>query len=220
MIRRVYEQASKAGCSDVYVACSEDEVRLEMEKNGAKSYMTDADLPSGTDRVYAALSKIDPKHEFDVVVNMQGDVPNINPEIISQTIDVLKQEPNCDIATAVTLITDKETQNSPNVVKPVLSFVSSNVARAHYFSRAKVPYGDGEYYEHIGLYAYRRSALEEFVKLPPSNLEKREKLEQLRAIEAGMRIYACEIPQDMKPINVDVIDDLELIRSVISDENR
>lgn len=216
MIRRVYEQAVKAGIGDVYVACSEDAVKAEMQACGAKAIMTNPDLPSGTDRIYAALCDIDPDREFDVVVNMQGDVPNIDPEIIRKTVNLLSSVPECDIATAVTKISDGESQNNPNVVKPVISFSDKDYSEAHYFSRAAIPYGEGEYYEHIGIYVYRREILERFVALSPSKLELREKLEQLRAIESGMRIFACLIDEDMKPNNVDTPEDLERVRREIA----
>lgn len=216
MIQRVYEAASRADCDQVYVACSEIEVKNEVEKIGGRAIMTDPNLPSGTDRIAAALAEIDKNRECEIIVNMQGDVPNISAKIINDSIKLLEDYPDCDIATAMVKIQDKEQAKNPNVVKPVCSFLEDKTAKALYFSRSAVPYNTENYFEHIGLYVYRRESLEKFVSLPTSKLEETEKLEQLRALEAGMNIYLREIDAKEKPMNIDTIEDLEKIRNIIS----
>ncbi len=212
MIERVCLQAQKTKYKHIYVACSEVETKQVVEKAGFRAIMTQADLPSGTDRIYHALLELEQEKKIDIIVNLQGDLPNIEPEVIDDTIDALLTSDTADIATAVVKIEDSNLANDPNVVKAVVNFpVGKNTSMAHYFSRAKIPYNAPLYYEHIGIYVYRRSAIEKFVNLSESNLEKYEKLEQLRAIDNGMKIIARLIPYALKPISIDTKADLELL---------
>ena len=189
-------------------------MKNEVEGKGYRAIMTDPDLPSGTDRIYAALNKLPIMP--DIIVNLQGDLPNIDSKIIADAVKVLDEKPDADIATAVVEIKDEELVNDPNVVKAVVNFDNHNTAQAYYFSRSTVPYGAPKLYEHIGIYVYRKEALEQFVKLPQSYFEKYEKLEQLRAIENGLKIYACEIPNNLKPISVDTKEDLDRVEGLVA----
>ncbi len=206
MIVHVMERAQEAGCGPVYVACCEKEVFEAVEHHGGQAVMTKIDLPSGSDRVRAAADNIDPDGHYDVVVNVQGDTPGLDPAAIRDVISVLARVPECDIATAVIETSDPREMADPNVVKAVMG--QGN--RALYFSRAQMPTGHGPVWHHIGIYAYRREALNRFCDLEPSYLEMREKLEQLRALEAGMNIYVEMI--DDAPIGVDTPEDLERVR--------
>ena len=218
MIVRVMECAEAANIGPVVVAAAEKEIVDEITKAGGKAVLTDPNLNSGSDRVFAALSEIDPGGKHDVVINLQGDIPLIEPEIIRAALLPLAST-NADISTLVAKITNMEELDDPNVVKAAVSFAggSSNIASALYFSRAAIPAGEGPYYHHIGIYAFRRKALERFVALPPSALETREKLEQLRALENGMAI-ACALV-DTVPFGVDTPDDLERARKIIAGQN-
>ena len=175
--------------------------------------MTRADHASGSDRIFEALEKLDPEGRHDVVVNVQGDLPTIDPGAIAASVSPLS-DPAVDIATLVAVIEREEEKTNPSVVKMVGSPLSPGRFRALYFTRATAPYGDGPLYHHIGLYAYRRKALSRFVSLRPSPLEMREKLEQLRALEAGMRIDAIVV-NDV-PLGVDTPHDLERAREIIA----
>ncbi|CAO5676853.1 MAG: 3-deoxy-manno-octulosonate cytidylyltransferase [Holosporales bacterium] len=206
MILWVYEQAKKVNVGDVYVAtCSHEIVQL-IEQAGGTAILTDPDLPSGTDRVYAALESIE--KTYDTVVNLQGDLPFIDPDLISRVLDTLQW--GADIATLCAPIHEEEDIVNPAVVKPVLSFMPNGYANALYFSRSAVPYGALQYYHHIGIYAFKTQALKQFVALPPSALEKIEKLEQLRALENGMTIHAAVV--DHIPLSIDTPQDLEKAR--------
>jgi 3-deoxy-manno-octulosonate cytidylyltransferase (CMP-KDO synthetase) len=174
--------------------------------------MTRADHPSGSDRIHEALGKLDPRGETEIVVNLQGDFPTILPDNIRSVLAPLT-DPAVDIATLAAQIHTEEEAGNPNVVKAVGSPVSAGRLRALYFTRATAPYGDGPRYHHIGLYAYRRAALERFVSLPPSALERQEKLEQLRALEAGMRIDITIV--ETVPRGVDTPADLETARLIL-----
>jgi 3-deoxy-manno-octulosonate cytidylyltransferase (CMP-KDO synthetase) len=201
MIVHVWERCVAAGAGDVVVACDGPVIADAISKAGGKAVLTDADLPSGSDRIWQALSTIDPTSQYDVVVNVQGDLPTLDPSLIHQALAVL-EDPAVDIATLAAPIHDVEEITDPAVVKPVIAFDQSGTkGRALYFSRQTLPYGEGAHYHHIGLYAYRRKALQEFVALSPSLLEKREKLEQLRALEADMRIGIAVV--DAVPLGVD-----------------
>lgn len=203
MIEHVYARAAESGLGPVYVAAAEEEIKSAVEKAGGKAVLTDPSLPSGSDRVWAALRQIDPEGKFLAVINVQGDQPNLSPQIIRALAEALE---NADIATPVAEITDQAEMANPNVVKAV---VAAN-GKALYFTRNPAPHGEGPFYHHIGIYAYRREALQKFVNLPPSPLEKRERLEQLRALENGFSIAAIivnEIPQ-----SVDTEEDLEKAR--------
>jgi 3-deoxy-manno-octulosonate cytidylyltransferase (CMP-KDO synthetase) len=174
--------------------------------------MTRADHPSGSDRIFEALNVLDPKGRVRIVVNVQGDLPTIAPADIAAALTPLN-DPAVDIATLAAEIKKAEERTNPNVVKVVGSVVEPGRLRALYFTRATAPAGDGALYHHIGLYAYRRAALERFVKLSPSPLEQREKLEQLRALEAGMRIDVAIV--DTVPLGVDTPQDLETARAML-----
>jgi 3-deoxy-manno-octulosonate cytidylyltransferase (CMP-KDO synthetase) len=224
MIVRVWECAMQSGIGEVLVACDCDQIKHAIEQAGGRAVLTDPDVPSGSDRIWAALNAIQSNH--DVVVNVQGDMPTLDPSVIKQAILPLA-DVSVDIATLASAIRDTQEIHDPAVVKVVFSRQSPvaskhtgdrglETGRALYFSRAPIPYGDGEHYHHIGIYAYRRTALENFVSLPPSALEKRERLEQLRALEAGMRMDVVVV--DTVPLGVDTPETLEKARAIIKDE--
>jgi 3-deoxy-manno-octulosonate cytidylyltransferase (CMP-KDO synthetase) len=175
--------------------------------------LTRADHASGSDRIFEAVETLDPEGRHDVVVNVQGDLPTIDPRAIAASVVPLA-DPAVDIATLAAVIAREPERGDPNVVKLVGSEVSASRLRALYFTRATAPYGDGPLYHHIGLYAYRRRALQRFVGLPPSPLERRERLEQLRALEAGLRIDAMIV--DDVPLGVDTPHDLERAREILA----
>jgi 3-deoxy-manno-octulosonate cytidylyltransferase (CMP-KDO synthetase) len=175
--------------------------------------MTRADHPSGSDRIFEALGALDPNREVEIVVNLQGDFPTIGADNIRDVLAPLT-DPEVDIATLAAEIHTEEEATNPNVVKAVGSVVGPRRLRALYFTRATAPHGEGPRYHHIGLYAYRRAALERFVQLPPSPLERQEKLEQLRALEAGMRIDIGIV--DTVPRGVDTPADLETTRQILT----
>lgn len=213
MIVQVMRRAEEAAVGPVAVACCEPEVADAVHAAGGVAVMTDADLPSGSDRIWQALESLDPDGRFDAVVNVQGDLPTLDPALVRTAVDVLAD--GADISTLICEITREEEKTNPNVVKCVIGLgAGARNGRALYFSRATVPHGDGPLYHHIGLYAYRREALKRFVQLPPGVLEVREKLEQLRALEAGMRIDAARV--DTVPLGVDTPADLERARSLLA----
>src|SRR5579862_1678401 len=187
MIVHVLRRAEAAQIGRVAVATDTPEIAAVAKSHGFEAVMTRADHPSGSDRIYQALGKLDPQGRIETVVNLQGDFPTILPDNIRSVLVPLA-DPAVDIATLAAEIHTEEESTNPNVVKMVGSQVSERRLRALYFTRATAPWGDGPRYHHVGLYAYRRAALERFVQLPPSPLERQEKLEQLRALEAGMRI--------------------------------
>jgi 3-deoxy-manno-octulosonate cytidylyltransferase (CMP-KDO synthetase) len=174
--------------------------------------MTRPDHPSGSDRIFEALGKADPQGSTQIIVNVQGDLPTLEPSDLKAALAPL-QNPAVDIATLAAEITKPEERTNPNVVKVVGSPLRPDLLRALYFTRATAPHGDGPLYHHIGLYAYRRAALAKFVSLPPSPLEKREKLEQLRALEAGMRIDVAIVKS--VPLGVDTPHDLDAARAIL-----
>ncbi len=175
--------------------------------------LTDPDLPSGSDRIFQALERIDPKGAHDVIVNLQGDIPGLDPIYVRIVAETLAAS-GADIATLVTQIVDPADRTNPNVPKPVIAWdEDGQTGRALYFTRATAPHGDGPLYFHVGIYAYTRAALARFVALPPSSLERREKLEQLRALEAGMRIAVARV--DSVPLSVDTPEDLEKARAAL-----
>ncbi|MDA7705452.1 3-deoxy-manno-octulosonate cytidylyltransferase [Rickettsiales bacterium] len=207
MIQRVYEQSCKANLGQSYVACDSDEVKNLIENIGGKAILTDPDLPSGTDRIYQALQKIPNRDDFDFIVNLQGDLPIIDPEIIEKTANLIANS-SFDIATIAVKIDNENDINDPNIVKVAIANLSKDGGKALYFSRSAIPHNkDGNFYEHIGIYVYKRSALEKFVQLEVSNLEKLEKLEQLRALENNMTIGVAIA--DSKPISIDTKSDLQ-----------
>ncbi|MBH9974550.1 MULTISPECIES: 3-deoxy-manno-octulosonate cytidylyltransferase [Bartonella] len=212
MIVHVAERANKANLGRVVVATDHEDVANAVKAHGMEAVMTRPDHQSGSDRIYEALTLLDPDNRFDVIVNVQGDLPTIAPHEIAAALKPL-ENPETDIATLGAEISVEEEKFNPNVVKIVGSPIGKTRLRALYFTRATAPYGKGPLYHHIGLYAYKRKALQRFVSLQPSYLEKRESLEQLRALEAGMRIDA-EIIETV-PLGVDTIEDLEHAREMI-----
>jgi 3-deoxy-manno-octulosonate cytidylyltransferase (CMP-KDO synthetase) len=216
MIVHVWKRAMEAGIGPVVVAAAETEIAEAVRAAGGQAVLTDPDLPSGSDRVWAALNAVDPQGAHDVVVNLQGDLPAIDPQVIAAVLKPLA-EPQVDIATLVAAIRSEEERQNPNVVKAALAFApGQDVGRALYFSRVPVPWGEGPHWHHIGIYAYRRAALTRFVDLPVGLLEAREKLEQLRALENGMRIDAALV--DTVPDGVDTPADLERARALLADK--
>ena len=212
MIVHVLRRAEAAGIGRVAVATDTPEIAAAVTTHGGEAVMTRADHPSGSDRIFEALGQLDPKGEIQIIVNLQGDFPTIHPDNIRSVLAPLG-DPAVDIATLAARIHTEEEATNPNVVKAVGSPVSPGRLRALYFTRATAPWGDGPRYHHIGLYAYRRAALERFVSLPPSPLEMQEKLEQLRALEAGMRIDIGIV--DTVPRGVDTPADLETARLIL-----
>jgi 3-deoxy-manno-octulosonate cytidylyltransferase (CMP-KDO synthetase) len=214
MILHVMDRAREADVGRVVIACSEQEVADAVIADGGEAVMTDPDLPSGSDRVHAALQAIDPDGQHDVIVNLQGDLPTIEVSTTLAAVSPL-ENPAVDIATVTVEITREEEKTNPNVVKAVCACKpGSTVTQALYFTRATAPTGDGPLYHHIGIYAYRREALERFVSLPPGILERRERLEQLRALEDGMRIDIALV--DAAPLGVDTPEDLERARDALA----
>jgi 3-deoxy-manno-octulosonate cytidylyltransferase (CMP-KDO synthetase) len=212
MIVHVLRRAEAAGIGRVAVATDTPDIAVAVMAHGGQAVMTRADHPSGSDRIFEALGKLDPDGEADIIVNLQGDFPTIHPDNIRSVLAPL-DDPAVDIATLAAQIHTEEEATNPNVVKAVGSPVSAGRLRALYFTRATAPHGDGPRYHHIGLYAYRRAALQRFVSLPPSPLELQEKLEQLRALEAGMRIDIGIV--DTVPRGVDTPADLETARLIL-----
>lgn len=213
MIVHVLRRAEAAGIGRVAVATDTPEIAAAVASYGGEAIMTRTDHPSGSDRIFEALGQIDPGGEVQIIVNLQGDFPTIHPDNIRSVLAPL-DDPAVDIATLAARIHTEEEAANPNVVKAVGSLVSAGRLRALYFTRATAPHGDGPRYHHIGLYAYRRTALERFVALPPSPLEVQEKLEQLRALEAGMRIDIGIV--DTVPRGVDTPADLETARQILA----
>jgi 3-deoxy-manno-octulosonate cytidylyltransferase (CMP-KDO synthetase) len=213
MIVHVLRRAEAAAIGPVVVATDSLEIEAAVQKAGGRAVMTRADHASGSDRIFEALGKVDPGRRAAIVVNVQGDLPTLEPSAIAAAVALLADE-TVDIATPAAEITRAEERDNPGVVKVVGTPVAPARLRALYFTRATAPSGDGPLYHHIGLYAFRRAALERFVALPQSPLEKREKLEQLRALEAGMRIDVAIV--DAVPLAVDTPEDLARARAVLS----
>jgi 3-deoxy-manno-octulosonate cytidylyltransferase (CMP-KDO synthetase) len=215
MIAHVLDRAVEAGLGPVFVATDSEEIAIAVEKAGGQAVMTRADHASGSDRIYEAMGRIGAG--ADIVVNVQGDLPTIDPAEICAALAPLS-DPAVDIATLAAEIRRPEERTDPNVVKvigtPVGHDGDAARLRALYFTRATAPFGDGPLYHHIGLYAYRRKALETFVRLPASTLEQRERLEQLRALEAGMRIDVAIVAA--VPLGVDTPHDLETARAMLA----
>ena len=213
MIVQVALRAREAGAERIVVAVDDEQVFAAVQNAGFDVMMTRDDHQSGSDRIFEALQKADPYGKAEYVINVQGDLPTIEAETIRASLRPLENAA-VDIATLTVEITDEEEKTNPNVVKVVGSPLSETRLRALYFTRTTAPYGEGPLYHHIGLYTYRRAALETFVRLPPSPLELRERLEQLRALEAGMRIDA-EIVRSV-PLGVDTPHDLEKARKILA----
>ncbi len=214
MIVHVWKRAKIADVGPVLVSAANSEIGEKIRPFGVTTIQTKPEHPSGSDRVYEALMLKDPSEEHDIVVNLQGDLPTIDPELIRAVLKPLEHRA-VDIATLVVEIVEARERTDPNVVKAAVGFdPGSRIGRALYFSRNVVPAGDGPLYHHIGIYAYRRPALARFVALPPGVLERREKLEQLRALEHGMRIDAARV--DTVPLGVDTPADLERARVLLA----
>lgn len=215
MIVQVMKRAQESGLGRVAIACAEGEIKSAVEKAGGEAVMTDPALPSGSDRILQALKKLDPDGRHDAIINVQGDLPTLEPRLIKIAFDLLSN-PQTDIGTLAAIITKDAEKNNPNVVKAVAEIDFTKGARqgrALYFTRTTAPSGDGPLLHHIGLYAYKREALEKFVAAPPSSLEKRERLEQLRALALGMRIDVAIV--DTVPLGVDTPEDLEEARKTL-----
>jgi len=213
MIVQVALRAREAGAERIVVAVDDERVFDAVRTAGFDVIMTRNDHQSGSDRIYEALQKADPEGSAEFVINVQGDLPTIEPETIRASL-LPMDNPQVDIATLTVPITDEDEKTNPSIVKIVGSPLSQTRLRALYFTRATAPYGNGPLYHHIGLYTYRRAALEKFVSLKPSVLELRESLEQLRALEAGMRIDA-EIVRSI-PLGVDTQPQLETARKILA----
>ncbi|WP_208434985.1 3-deoxy-manno-octulosonate cytidylyltransferase [Bartonella phoceensis] len=212
MIVHVAEQAKKAAIGRTLVATDHNDVAKAVTAYGHECIMTSDHHQSGSDRIHEALMRIDPKQRYNAILNVQGDLPTIMPHEIISALRPLENS-FTDIATLGAKITEESEKIDPNVVKIIGTPLSQNRLRALYFTRATAPYGDGLFFHHIGIYAYRREALEKFVALKPSPLEQREKLEQLRALEHNMRIDVEII--DTIPLSVDTQRDLERVRKIL-----
>lgn len=213
MIVHVARRAAETGLGRVVVATDTDEIAQVVEAHGFEAVMTRADHETGSDRIFEALNTLDPQGKVDIVVNIQGDLPTLDPGIAAAALRPFEDR-QVDIATLGVEIVREEEKTNPAVVKIVGSPLSPSRMRALYFTRSTAPWGEGPLYHHVGLYAYRRAALERFVSLAPSALERREKLEQLRALEAGMRIDVEIV--DSVPLGVDTPEDLERARNILS----
>jgi 3-deoxy-manno-octulosonate cytidylyltransferase (CMP-KDO synthetase) len=213
MIVRVLRQAEAAGAGPVAVAAGDSEIVDAVEAAGGRAVLTDPALPSGSDRILAALAVVDPDGRHDVVINLQGDMPFVDPGVVGACARLLATRPDCDIATIVAAESDASDRSNPDVVKAVLAMQPDGACgRALYFTRSTL-YGEGPVWRHIGIYGYRRAALERFNAAQPSPLERREKLEQLRALELGMSIWAGVASS--APISVDTPADLEAARAAV-----
>ncbi len=211
MIVRVLRRAEAAGVGPVAVAAGDQAIVDAVEAAGGRAVLTDPALPSGSDRIRAALEALDPEGRHDAVINLQGDMPFVQKEVVSACARLLEAEPGCDIATVVAAESSAADRTNTDVVKAVLAFQdSAHRARALYFTRSTL-WGEGPVWRHIGIYGYRREALMRFTDAQPSALERREKLEQLRALEMGMQIWAAVL--DEAPISVDTPADLEQARA-------
>jgi 3-deoxy-manno-octulosonate cytidylyltransferase (CMP-KDO synthetase) len=211
MIVRVWKRAVAADIGPVVVAAGEREIAAAVEQVGGRAVMTAPDLPSGSDRIYAALNAVDRGYEHDIVINLQGDLPTIEPQAIAASLEALTVT-GADIGTLAAEIEDDEDADNPHITKVIACWdVTGRRGRALYFTRAKAPWGKGPLFAHVGLYAYKREALQRFVNLAPSRLELREQLEQLRALEAGMSIALARI--DAMPQSVDTEADLDKVRA-------
>jgi 3-deoxy-manno-octulosonate cytidylyltransferase (CMP-KDO synthetase) len=213
MIVHVWRRAMEANAGRVVVATDSSEILDAVEKAGGEAVMTRADHPSGSDRIHEAVMALDPQRRAGIVVNLQGDLPTLDPRLVTACIAPLSDAAT-DIATLAAVISEDDEKINPNVVKVVGTPIGDRRLRALYFTRATAPHGDGPLHHHIGIYAYRRESLERFVSLPQGVLERREKLEQLRALEAQMRIDVSIV--DTVPLGVDTPADLERARRLIT----
>jgi 3-deoxy-manno-octulosonate cytidylyltransferase (CMP-KDO synthetase) len=212
LIVRVLRQALAADVGPVAVAAGDPDIVAAVRDAGGVAVLTDPALPSGSDRIMAALALLDPKARHDAVINLQGDMPFVQPSLVAACAHLLRDEPSCDIATAVAPEADAADRDNVDVVKAVVSLAAgADRGRALYFTRSRL-YGEGPIWRHIGIYGYRRAALAQFTAAAPSPLEQREKLEQLRALELGLSIWAAVV--DNAPISVDTPADLAAARAV------
>ncbi len=217
MIVQVCRRVEEAQLGPVVVAAAESEIAEAVQAAGFEAVLTPPGLPSGTDRIWHALQQVDPEGEHDTIINVQGDLPTLDPEVLRAILAPLKNHPNAEITTAAARITELAEHTNPHVVKAVVAWEEGSTprqGRALYFTRATAPSGEeSPRYHHIGVYAYRRTTLERFVALPPSPLEQQERLEQLRALEAGIPIQVVET-EDI-PLGVDTPEDLEKARGAL-----
>jgi 3-deoxy-manno-octulosonate cytidylyltransferase (CMP-KDO synthetase) len=213
MIVHVLRRAQEADIGPVAVATDTPRIAEAVEAAGGRAVMTRADHPSGSDRIHEALARLDTDGRHDLVINVQGDLPTIDPAAIRAAADLMA-DAEVALGTLVAEIVRDEERTAPHVVKMIGSPLGGGRHRALYFTRAMAPWGEGPLYHHIGLYAWRREMLARFVALPPSPLERREKLEQLRALEAGMRIDAQEVA--VVPLGVDTAGDLDRARAMLA----
>lgn len=214
MIVQVWRRAVAAGVGPVIVACAEEAIAAAVRAAGGEAVLTDPALPSGTDRIFAALRAIDPERRFERVINLQGDLPTLDPAALAQVLEPLDRL-GTDLATLANATEDPDEIADPNVVKAVVAFDPDEPAlgRALYFTRAAAPSGPGPVWHHIGIYAFARAALERFASVPPSPLERRERLEQLRALENGMSVGVRVV--DAVPFGVDTPADLAKARAIL-----
>jgi 3-deoxy-manno-octulosonate cytidylyltransferase (CMP-KDO synthetase) len=211
LIVRVLRQAQAAGIGPVAVAAGDAEIVRAVEAAGGRAVLTDPDLPSGSDRILAALAVLDPERRHDAVINLQGDIPFLDPALIRACAALLEQEPSCDIATLIAPEGSPAERTDPDCPKAIMALApGATSGRALYFTRSTL-YGDAPVWRHIGLYGYRRDALDRFAAAPPSPLERREKLEQLRALELGLSIWAAVA--EAMPIEVNTPAELAIARA-------
>lgn len=213
MIVHVWRRAMESGVGAAVVATDELRIVEAIEKAGGRAVLTRSDHHTGSDRIKEAADIVDPGGRHDIIVNVQGDLPTIDPRVIAASVEPLADSA-VDIVTLASVITREDEKSEPSVVKAIGSEISPGRMRALYFTRVTAPGGEGPLYHHIGLYTYRRRALDRFVSLPPSPLEKRERLEQLRAIEDGMRIDIIVV--DDVPLGVDTPHDLDRARAILA----
>lgn len=215
MIVHVWRRGVEADVGPVIVAAGDQAIVDAIESIGGRAILTDPSLPSGSDRAAAALQVVDPEARYDIVICLQGDLPTIAPAVVRATLEPLAREPACDIATLATVISSREELEAAQVVKVALAIEpGATIGRAIYFSRAIIPSGADKHFHHLGLYTYRRDALKRFVELPLGILERAEQLEQLRALEHGMRIDVRVV--DSEPLGVDTVTDLERARMLLA----
>ena len=211
MIVRVWRRAVEAGVGPVVVAAGDAEIVAVIEAAGGRAVLTEPDLPSGSDRILQALTRLDPHGRHDAVINLQGDMPFVPPSVLAACADLLNQQASCDIATVAAPEMSPADRSNPDVVKAVLAMNGAGTrGQALYFTRSTL-WGEGPVWRHVGIYGYRRDALERFNAAPPSPLERREGLEQLRALEMGLTIWAAIV--DAAPISVDTPTDLAVARA-------
>lgn len=207
MINRVVQQAELATIGPVHVACCGDEIKRVVEECGGKAHLTDPDLPSGSDRIWAAYNALD--EAFDLIINLQGDLPAVNPIHLKRLQQDMEKNPHIEIGTLAAPFQNVEKCQDPDVVKVAFSPIENKMCPAHYFSRAPIPHNAHTFYHHIGIYAYRPKALQQFVAATPTYLEQTEKLEQLRAIDLGLKIGVSVV--DEVPLSVDKPDDIQKV---------